>query len=87
MRTSRIQRYADRVSGATAVIRMSKLAESACKAAEGYGGGKTRYGSGFQAGETESHILKAKYADSDRDIRNFGDFLIDYGYHLFGTSR
>jgi hypothetical protein len=52
------------------------------RASKGYETYEPAYGSGYQAGETESGILLKKYHYYDRDIRNFGDFLITYGDYL-----
>jgi hypothetical protein len=79
---SRIKRYADRIKGTDAIDRTVKLTLAAVRASAGYADYDTDYGSGYQAGETESGILKEKYRQTDRDIRNFGDFLISYGDYI-----
>lgn len=59
-----------------------ELEEAARRAAKGYNGGEptsSLYSSGYQAGETESHLLPDGSRSSDRRIRAFGDFLIDFG--------
>jgi hypothetical protein len=79
---SRIKRYADRIVGSDAVEKMAKLTAASMRASKGYETYEPAYGSGYQAGETESGILLKKYHYYDRDIRNFGDFLITYGDYL-----
>lgn len=76
---ARIKRYADRIVGSDAIDRMTWITAAALRASKGHAEDHPWYQSGYLAGDTESDILTVKYKQTDRDIQNFGDFLIDYG--------
>ncbi len=86
---ARIKRYADRMIGSDAIERMEKLTAASIRASKGYNAypqSHNLYGSGLEAGETEADLLQEKWQQTDRDIRNYGDFLISYGDYLLSLN-
>jgi hypothetical protein len=57
------------------------------EAFSGYDNGCGHYSSGYEAGDAYAHILPQGRRSLDRDIRNLGDFLIDYGRFLAARSN
>ena len=87
---ARIKRWADRMIGSDAMERMEKLTAASIRASKGYNAYPSShylYGSGLEAGETEAHgLLQEKWQQTDRDLRNYGDFLISYGDYLLSLD-
>ena len=76
---ARIKRYLDRIVADDTLEKMEKLVAASMRASKRYEENRGGYGSGYLAGDSESDILMRKWRQYDRDIRNFGDFLITYG--------